>query len=234
MKLAYVAIAIGDKINDMKKISLPIIKRYAKEIGCDFILIEEQTELSKQSGKIDWEKFQIYDLLNTYDRIIYTDLDIIIRKDCPSLFDVVPEDCVGMYDEGHFKFDTDRQALIKRIANHYNIPIPNYSGTYGNFGVMIASKQHREMFKQPTYKEEDKNIDLFIDQTWINVMIEHLGYKRHNLDARFNRLDPNDFLGGPSKNDSYIIHYAGLKREQVPIQMMKDILSWGYKWKDLI
>jgi lipopolysaccharide biosynthesis glycosyltransferase len=47
---------------------------------------------------------------DTYDRILFLDADILVRDDCPNLFDLVDVDRVAAYDEGstlwHFKISS--------------------------------------------------------------------------------------------------------------------------------
>lgn len=233
-KNAIVTLAIGDAIKDISRISLPILKRYAKQIDAELVVITEPSEYSKSSGLLYWERFYIKELFDQYDRIACLDLDMIVRDNCPSVFDVVPQDCVGMYDEGHFKIDQDRQGLVMKVSKHFGIDLQNYSGIYGNFGIIVTSREHKEIFTMPNNPPKDRSLDIFLEQTWINIMIEKHQFKRFNLDARFNRMRMLDIIGGISRDESYIIHYAGDKREDVPTNMLFDIKAWGKKWKELI
>ena len=84
-------ISIGDKHQKMSELTIPSIKKYADKIDADFLNVE----VSKLTST-DWEKTQIYDLFHHYKRIIFLDVDLIIRDDCPNLFEIVPENELGI------------------------------------------------------------------------------------------------------------------------------------------
>jgi lipopolysaccharide biosynthesis glycosyltransferase len=90
-KNLILTIAYGDHYSKLKDITHPSIQAYADKIGADFISI---TEKKISATSIHWEKFQIFDLLNTYHRILFIDTDIIIRDDAPNLFEYVCHDTI--------------------------------------------------------------------------------------------------------------------------------------------
>ena len=123
MKKLVLTIAIGDEYQQIAKLTHPTLKAYAKRIGADFHSINE-TRISKTSPH--WEKFQIYDWLKEYDRIIYIDTDIIVRDDTPDLFEEVDYMKLGMFNEGRF---TQRgYDLIYEMCKAYNVTLENWNG----------------------------------------------------------------------------------------------------------
>jgi len=98
MKKAVVT--LGVHVPDLLLISEPLLRAYAQKVDADFIKIE-----NKVMDKLIiypfpcFEKFQMKDMLDNYERIIYLDADILVQKDTPNLFDIVPETEVGgVYD----------------------------------------------------------------------------------------------------------------------------------------
>ena len=89
-------ISIGDYYNEVAKLTLPSIQAYAKKIGADFLNINE---FNPHYITQKWNKFHIHELLNKYRRIIYLDIDVLIREDTPNLFEIVPENKLGMFNE---------------------------------------------------------------------------------------------------------------------------------------
>jgi len=89
---------------------------------------------------------ELYNLLDQYDRILHLDADIIINKDIPDLFDVVPiERIASVYeDKGSRVFD--RLRCIGSIQAKYG----SLSWTYGyiNTGVFLVSKCHKSIFQK--------------------------------------------------------------------------------------
>jgi hypothetical protein len=94
---------------------------------------------SKPKDGIDWiiSKYlgmKIVDLLKIYDRVIWTDSDILIRQDCPNLFDIVPETKLGMFNEGKY---APRADFLQQASIAYNEPLKKWNGKFYNSGVMV-------------------------------------------------------------------------------------------------
>ena len=87
-------IAVGDAYQRMSALTHPAIKKYAEKIGADFQCITES-----DCSTPHWAKFEIYNLLNKYERILYIDTDILVREDTPNLFEIVPQNELGMFNE---------------------------------------------------------------------------------------------------------------------------------------
>ena len=198
MKTAVVTVTIGVKFEEMSKLTHPSIKIYADKIGAEFIVLNKQSQLSPTPH---FEKFQLYYLLNKYDRIIYLDTDLILRKDCPNLFDIVPESKFGAFNEGAF---CERAQAFQMAQQQHKIFIRNWNGKYFNSGVMVISRMHKFLFKLP------ENTDLnFYEQSYLNLMLHSNQVEIFDLDSNFNRMSCIDSKTGLHRLNSYIVHYAG-------------------------
>lgn len=220
---AVVTIAIGDTYQSLAKMTHASIKAYAEKIGAEFIVIDRQ-RVSVTSAH--YEKFQIADLLNKYERIIYIDTDVIVRDDCPNLFEIVPENRLGAFDEGAIM--ERRQALLQCAAD-YNEPLKNektWDGRYYNTGVMVISRMHKDLFKRP-----EKEIWNYYEQSYLNLQILNREIRMFNLDYKFNRMHALDKKTGEHRLVSYIVHYAGVLNgldKVIPI----DLARWkSGEWK---
>jgi len=199
MKYLVLTIAIGDNYTELAKITHPSIKAYSERINSDFMVIDKPYDLPH------WNKFEIFKLLTKYDRIIYFDTDLVIRSDCPNLFEIVPEYELGVFNEGVFVHD--RIISLKQAAEKFEIDVNLTSPDYYNTGVMVVSRNHRNIFKKP---QQVFNTGYF-EQDYINLQILKQKVKMCDLHYRYNRmsfLDTQRILGMP-RHDSYIIHYAG-------------------------
>ena len=106
-------ISVGDHYKKVASLSEPLMKNYAKKIKADFLNITEDTpEYITQK----WLKFNIHNLLHTYKRILYVDTDILIREDAPNLFEVVPENKLGMFNEGRY---VARYEFLEQASEYY-------------------------------------------------------------------------------------------------------------------
>lgn len=200
MQTAIVSIAIGKDFEALAKVTWPRLKKYAQRIGADFIPITEQ-KVSVTSPH--WEKFQLYDYLQVYDRIIYMDCDIVIRNDADNLFDVVPYGSIGMFDEA--PFTNNRGYSIEKGSEDYNIKDFMWDGKYYNTGIIVLSKEHRYLFKKP-----EKEIFNFFEQTYINLVVQKYGGQVHDLHFKYNRMSCMDAISGEPRHSCQFIHYAGI------------------------
>jgi hypothetical protein len=219
VKTLVFTICQGEAYQKIAKVTHPTIKAYAKKIGADFLCISEK-KISTTS--IHWEKFQVFDLLNTYDRILFLDTDLIIREDCPDLFGFVPEDKLGAFDEAPF---TDRsKELIIDTCKAYGVTLPGWNGKYYNTGVMVISKRHKHLFKKPELEYYS-----FYEQTYLNMRIAEQKIEMFDLEYRFNRMTCMDAYTGEDRHASFIIHYAGCPLEPsllVDTVIKKDVQKW--------
>lgn len=228
MKYAIVTVCIGDLYKRMGTISHPLMKQYADRIGADFIVLDEK-KLAQTTPH--WEKFKILDILADYERVLYLDSDIIIRDDAPNIFDEVPKDCLGMFDEAPFT-DGRSYPMNKGIEDYGYKEDLKWDGKYYNSGVMVVSRVHRFLFRKP-----EKEIFNFYEQTYLNLIIAKEKIKIHNIDYKFNRMHCMDKYTGEERYGSYFIHYAGMPDlNMIPQLMEKDVERWkqdspNYKYK---
>lgn len=196
-KYAVVTIVIGNTYNDLSKLTHPTIKAYADKIGADFIVWKTMGKHTHPG----YQKLEIKELLKKYERVLYIDTDIIIREDSPNLFDVVPKEKVGLFNEGRFVLRSDS---FYDFCRQVNFNPQDWDKRYFNTGVLVVSREHSEMFNQPPVE-----INSFYEQTYLNVMICHLGFKIHDLSYKFNRMSIMDNATGEPRHDAYFVHYAG-------------------------
>lgn len=218
MKKAILTIVSGDKYEKIWEKTSPYFIAYAEKCDADLIVLND----ASQVPTAHWLKFCCYDLLKKeYDRIAFIDADILIRDDAPSLFDVVPEDQFGIFNEGQF---TQRSICIYEVMKVYSVEGFKYDGTtYYNTGVFVSSRRHRHIFK---IVEEVKALrNSFGEQTFLNMKIMLSGEKVFPLHYRFNRMSIMDRATGVSRLDSYLIHYAG-DGERLMEKLDRDIAKW--------
>lgn len=210
-------LSVGKDYEKMAEITHPSIRSYAEKIGADFLNINE-TKISKTSPH--WEKFQIFDLLTKYKRILYLDTDLIVREDCPDLFEEVDESQLGMFNEAPF---TDRsKELLIDICRQYGTTLDKWNGKYFNSGVIVISRRHKNLFKKP-----DREIFSFYEQSYLNMMIAKEDIYMHELDYKFNRMTCMDRFTGEERHNSYIIHYAGYPSIDFVLDLIpKDLKKW--------
>ena len=215
MRLAIITIAIGEHYQRLSALTHPTIRRYADRIGADFIAITEG-RISETTPH--WEKFQLLDFLFDYDRILYVDTDVLIRKNCPNIFDAVPETHLGIYNEAPFV--AGRDYAIERCAEAYDAKDFKWDGKYYNTGVMVLSRRHRMLLRKP-----EKEIFNFYEQSYLNLVIQRMKPQVFEIDYKFNRMSCVDKVTGKNRFESHIIHYTGVNYSSNGFGIIQNDLS---------
>ena len=217
MKTAVFTIAIGDFYQELSKITHPTIKNYAQKIGADFIV---KTETAFPLSH--YAKFEIAQLLDTYDRVLYLDTDILVSPNMPNIFDIVPENCVGMLDESPLGYDEKfKDFLFENAPDH----LANWSKTRKcyNAGVIVCSKKHRNIFRAP-----DKFPNHYFEQSFLNLRLLEEKAEIFDLPHQYNRMIYLDLVVPEHRLKSYIIHYAGFL-EKRPVEECIKFLEKEYR-----
>ena len=76
-------------------LTLNSLERYCKKIGVELDIIKAEKVTS-----------QVYLMLQNYllkyERVLFISPSVLIRQDSPNLFEIVPEDSLGMFNEGRY------------------------------------------------------------------------------------------------------------------------------------
>lgn len=207
MKLLFTTIA-DQNIKEMTEITHPIFKRFAKAWDADFSILDEKYDAidCPGTGRIYYRMMEIYNLLKTYDRVLLIDSDMLINKNCPNIFEIVPYDKIGVVFEDKGSSTEDRHKRILESQKIFgNI---GWKKGYVNSGCLLVSKIHKDVFQKI-------NGQYYLGRGWNDVLlgynIHKLGFEVYELPYLFNHLKKfsEKWNGSPSRFDSYIIHYAG-------------------------
>lgn len=224
--VCVVTMAIGEKYLDIFSVSGPTIRAYAEKIGADFIFHKEQSFASN----IVFEKLVFGDYLKKYKRGLWVGADCIIRHDCPNVFKIVPEVCIGGVNDlfyGPIEKDFNKmvdgyQNILNIVSDKHGFDKVVFDGVHFNCDVLVASNQHSYLFQLP-----EKEIPLNMDQMLLNYRFSKNKTPRFTLSHRFNRIYSGQHFDEEICK-SYIYHTAGLDRDKV-----KDTLSSMLKrWED--
>ncbi len=208
MKTAIVTLCIGEDAGGFSKYSHTIFHTYAEKVGADFVCINspkvQPATCPADINPMLFEKYQLYDILAKYDRVLYLDTDILITPHAPNIFDVVPYDKVaGVFED--FGMDMlDRRARIQAVQAA--LGDLGWTTGYMNSGVFVVSKIHREAFrlylKYPPF-------DCKYEQTSTNWYLRKVAGDILGLDYRWNFMGISRVFYGPNYRQAYFLHYAG-------------------------
>jgi hypothetical protein len=155
------------------------------------------------------KKIDIVELLKEYERVVFVDCDIIISDQAPNIFEEVPSQMVGMYNESEL-FNNYQNKSIDEWCNIFNINSSEFlhsswDGSYYNSGVMVFSRGHEKLFTRPKFLKNKR----FFEQNHINKNIMNFKIPMYPLPYFFNRMFFIDSLVPDSRHNSFFIHYAG-------------------------
>jgi len=196
-------------VSSFSRLTLPMLQRYAKKCNADFKILEKRIPDIHYHHSI----FNLYNLLDKYDRILCIDSDTIIKKSCPSLFDIVPIEKIGTIFEDK---GSRKENRLSRLQNIQNVK-GNVGLTCGyiNTGVFIVSKCHKEVFSLnssiiPFSGKNDLWTDHGFDDVELSWRIRFLKFEIHELSPIYNFISMfEENWCGMTRNDAQIIHYAG-------------------------
>ncbi|WP_299414163.1 glycosyltransferase [Acaryochloris sp. IP29b_bin.148] len=200
-------------------VTIPIIRNYSSKIGADFYNITHSKVTKENLHHPKLEKFQIYEFLNHYDRILYLDSDMVIHPDCPNLFNLVDANQLGVVCESSPYFNRDQ--VFEEACRYGGVSYPGHSNDWFNSGMMVISQTHQPLFTWPDKIKSfpARNLDGSIapprfrwwDMPYLNSERLRLKFDIHNLGYRYNYLQPLTSLKNISlrPQESFIFHGCG-------------------------
>jgi lipopolysaccharide biosynthesis glycosyltransferase len=199
---ALVTLAIGSDFQDVARLTENSFRSYASRYDLDLIVI---TEPPPGIHPV-WGKFACFDLLDTYERLIFADADVLIATEAPNLLAMVPPGEVGAYVVSE---DTDyHDGAVGRIQEV--LDDLGWKRDYFNCGVLVLSRNHKDLFDHT-----DPDFDLwknepeatYREQTYINYKVQQKGIPVFDIGYRFNHTlaSANSY----ERFGSFLIHCKG-------------------------
>ncbi len=209
--VAVVTLVTTPEYDQLAGVTLPSQRDYATRINADFVLLNGQVYPHPH-----YDKWQIYDLLEVYDRVLFLDADVIVRPDCPDLFAMVPTDCfAGENELQSFPGQANHLSEFLNAVGLAQLPCPFYV----NAGVMVASREHRHVFRPP---EMIVSGVAWPEQSHLNARLIGENVPIHLLPPSFNdRHREGEYL-----RQSFILHYSCMQVDQRIESAKRDLLGW--------
>jgi len=225
MKETRAIIVRADKKLPYYNITIPIIKKYAEKIQAVYCELSHNPPFLTDDKKPHYRILAVLDeQLNHFDRYLFLDADILIRKDCPNLFDYVRHTHIGSIVEDVGSREIHRKKVIKAVQKKFgNI---KWVSDYTNAGVFVLSNKHLNILKPINgeywkgWGSVDGHIGYNIKR--FNYEIQYLSYKFNHMcmfSEPWNRSMHRYF--------SFMIHYAGQanfpdKKWRSRLELIKD------------
>lgn len=219
-KHALLIINIGE--TDHALYTRPLMQRYCERY--DLALVELRTPQLNLKGNdpvyqyLIFEKFQIADVLNEYQRVLRLDTDVLISPAAPDIFAAVPQECIGAVFEDCGGRKEQRHSQMEITAKSFGETAWG-SRRYFNSGVLVASRMHQNAF---VLTKEDRriicegNLGGCKEQNLCNWKVRCSAHKIQQLDYRYNHISmfSERWNGHPHRMGSFFIHHAGSQKRK--------------------
>jgi len=223
MEKRLVVTRADEDVAGYTEITHPVLKKYAKKCKADFQILSDCQGLHKH-----YRILQLYDWFADYDRIMIIDSDVLIRKSCPVLFDVVKKENIASVFEDRGTRQEDRMERIRKANEKYGDKGWDYG--YINTGVALFPKECKDIFKFD--RENDQLYTTYgYDDVFLGWRIYSNGYSFQELDTRYNFMSMwREPPFNQSIADAQIIHFAGkghwpLIRKDLQIKRLYNLMK---------
>lgn len=229
--IMYAVIVRADKNLPYYNLTMPIIEKYVikmqsqLEIKIELVILNEKPPFWTSDNKPHYRILRVLDSdLANYDRYLFLDADILIRKDCPNLFSYVNENYIGSIVEDIGSRRSARLKVMREIQKRF-FDI-SWESDYTNAGIQVLSNCHLKIL-EPINGEYWKGWGSVDAHMGFNI--KRYGFQIQYLSYKFNHMamfsEPWNKM--TSRFSSYIIHYAGQanfpgKGSRTRYQLIKD------------
>jgi len=219
-KYALTLVSIGQR--PWAQLLFQRIARYAKRLNADVLGLCRLPQLIDYSN----EKFNVDSLakraklilaaetLSLYERVLVLDDTVVVRRDTPDLFQIVPPLAIGAtIEDDRIRPQSQSKKLLAlaKLRHGYASSENDDQNSlfyWFNTGVLVLSWLHIPLLANPPPLDLDRL--LFWDQGFLNAQVNAFRIPIYNLGYRFNFVGSfftTNFDKAPfSAIDAYLIH----------------------------
>lgn len=175
----------------------------------------------KHFTQLTFARYEIFDLLDTYRKVLYIDVDVMIGGDLSYIFN-------NFGDKTGVAMCKDTQKGLTLITKNFVKPMPQYDMTVPcyNAGVTLFCDNipHRKELRMWCYHKTAEWLENLVcpDQGVVNVMFQEFGIQVEVLPDICNCLPSNPKYLDKNRHDVLIYHCAG-----------GGVRFWTYTWNAL-
>lgn len=168
--------------------------------------------------QLTFARYEIFDLLDQYEKILYLDVDMMIGGELLSIFE-------NYAIQGGLAMCKDTQKGLTLITKNFKSPLKEYDMTVPcyNAGVTLFSNQipHRKELRMWCYRKTDEWLENLVcpDQGVVNVMLQEFNIPIEVLPDVCNCLPSNKKYLDKKCHEVKIYHCAG-----------GGVRFWTYTW----
>ena len=192
----------------------PRVLAYAAKTRADVVLVRDlpmcnAAEHDSHSCGKRCKLVAARELLRHYDRLMVLDDTVLVRRDAPDLFVLVPRDHVGAaVEDDAVRSPEENEALVAMSCLKYDASPLDDARAWFNSGVLLLSAPHAATLLTKIPPAMD--FVVLGEQGFLNAMRHSCGHPLHNLGYAFNWL--GSFNGSNAERrpmnvtDAYMVH----------------------------
>lgn len=197
-----VQIAFGEQAKRELALGGASVRSYADRIGAAYLTLDETAFTQPPSP--EFAKFACHPQIQSYDRAMIIDCDVVIRAQAPDIFSIVPADHLGVVFESEH---LDRVEWIQQMQELFELPPESVQNRYFNSGVLVMGRNSYALFDSQV--EETLYRLPQYEQTYLNARAVKLGIPLYPLEAEFNYISSFDSPYAPDWRHAWFVHIAG-------------------------
>jgi hypothetical protein len=197
-QLAVVVVALGADHLEFLSCTQESMQDFSDRVGASLIILRDTATMPEDlmATVVHNQKYSrrnllpyvakcwvVHETLKDYERMILLDSTCLVRANCDDLFNLVPTDALGGYNEGeepgYRSWRVDGELAMERRG----IALPCYLNT----GMLVISRAHRFVFSPERLR---CNMDLLLgpypSQLYVNVMAALDQVPIHKLPKAYN------------------------------------------------
>ncbi len=225
MKRLIVTAAFGQNFVEMASLSIPTMEAYAKKIGADFLALRDKYPPYKDLHPF-WSKLCIYDLLESYDEVLWLDCDTLVLPKAENIFEAAGGKFSATQETYHKCYMPRFINLYEAIRNKQIVDTSKI--VYVNTGIFVIPRSERFLL-QPDMEmitridELGKRMTLYYDQEYINLQLYELKLPVTYLPYSWNAVCYPGVHNWQTRRQCNIIHYAGMVGHRRIFVMYQDL-----------
>jgi hypothetical protein len=225
-KVAVCVIAANEYAEKQLNITRPTIVKYANKVNADYIELT-----GDQFPKYPmFNKYRLSKVLHAYDCVLYLDCDVVIRDNCPNLFETFNKKIAYFVDEWSIMKNHNSQLYNgmngqrKQILKVFPHLKDQDRDIEPNGGVMLIHKEVAHRYHQPS--RPYPKIWCF-DQDYFLLNLQKEEYSV--IDWRYN-LEFVDYDFWSKLESSYIIHLNGSRPTSYRLELLHRMVDENFEF----
>lgn len=234
---------IQDQDKEYSVIISKRMKAYASKCKADIL----EFSLPEDSYNLSVSKIEhlAHEIPKKYQRFLILNSTVMIRKDSPSLFDMVPNDQIALYNEVgvyqgedyvvseplDFRWSSIKELITQCKLSAVEMPevfVFKNGMNYYNSGVMLHNKKSMSYYQD--FKDEQlelmrEKFPVCAEQIATNYLIKKFQPKVYHLPVTFNQMPYNrhtDYL-----KTSFFVHYSIDDKQKRMSEIVADHEFWA-------